>query len=158
MVLFPASEAGPEIAVVASAPATQALLASIYKLRKQATLIHGLEALGLAAPYCSPRLQSHFRGRRVLRCADSQAAKGAMTRGYSAAPDLARIATGAHIAMAHMGLNFWLHYTRSDANIADLPTRDGTSFVFDRIGAVRIDYVMPAFEDWPQLPAPAPPL
>jgi hypothetical protein len=60
--------------------------------------------------------------------------------------------------MAHMGLNFWLHYTRSDANIADLPTRDGTSFVFDRVGAERIDFLMPAFEDWPQLPAPAPPL
>ena len=158
MVFFPASEAGPEITVVASAPATQTLLASIYKLRKQATFIHGLEALGLAAPYCSPRLQSRFRGRRVLHCADSQAANGAMTRGYSAAPDLARIVAGAHIAMAHMGLNFWLHYTRSDANIADLPTRDGTSFVFDRVGAERIDFVMPAFEDWPQLPAPAPPL
>jgi hypothetical protein len=91
--------------------------------------------LGLAAQYCSPRLLPRFRGRSVLHCADNQAANGAMTRGYSAAPDLARIVAGAHFAMARMGLKIWLPYTRSDANIADLPARDGASFVFDRVGA-----------------------
>jgi hypothetical protein len=70
----------------------------------QQTFIHGIEALGLAAPYYAPELRSRFRGMDVLHCADNQAANDAFTRGYSARPDLARIIGAAHAALAELGV------------------------------------------------------
>jgi hypothetical protein len=148
IIFFPASYFGPETTLVASTHVTDAIFKALNELRGQQTFIHAIEALGLAAPYYTPELRPRLRGMNVLHCADNQAANGAFTRGYSACPDLARIVCAAHSAIAELGIRHCLHYTRSAFNIADLPTRDGDTFLSTHTGASRIPFIMPPFTEW----------
>jgi hypothetical protein len=149
IVLSPASVAfGPAVTFVAPTDVAEEVFAELYSLRVQSTFIHGLEAIGQAAPYSAPELQARLRSRSILRCADNQSANQAFTRGYSSAPDIAHIISGAHSSIAKLGALFWLLYTQSDANLADMPTRGGCSFVESHTGARRIPFTMPSFSSW----------
>jgi len=150
IVFFPASvEFGPAVTFVASTDVSEEVFAELYSLRVQSTFIHGLEAIGQAAPYSAPELQARLRGRSILHCADNQSANQAFTRGYSSSPDIAHIISGAHSSIVKLGARFWLLYTQSGPNLADMPTRGGCSFVELHTGARRIPFTMSSFSSRP---------
>lgn len=100
IVAFPDGAFGPASTIFASIVVPDEAMTAICALRAQKALIHGLEAIGVAAPYFAPELQARLRGREVLHLADNQPANGAFTRGYSAAPGVARIVSAGHSAQS----------------------------------------------------------
>ena len=46
-----------------------------------------------------------------------------LVKGYSAAPDSARVVNLYHSCVAQLGVTPWIEYVQSEDNIADLPSR-----------------------------------
>ena len=58
--------------------------------------------------------------------ADNTSALAALTKGYSGLPDSARLVHVYHAWAAVTRAHVWFEYVPSDANVADLPSRDMT--------------------------------
>jgi hypothetical protein len=50
-------------------------------------------------------------------------AVAALVKGYSSAIDSPRIVHGAHVTLAGLQADVWFEYVRTDANVADEPSR-----------------------------------
>jgi hypothetical protein len=101
----------------------------------------------MAAPFLTPKLQSVLKGRDILHFADNQGANCVAIKGYSSAPDLARIASVVHLRIAHLQARWWISFVASSANPADAPSRGDFSNLLSR-GARRFDFVFPSLKSW----------
>ena len=66
---------------------------------------------------------SVWRGRRVLHWIDNSAAVAALAKGYASAIDSALIVQATHAMLAGLEADVWFEYVRTDANVADEPSR-----------------------------------
>jgi hypothetical protein len=95
----------------------------VHDLRAREKHICTLETMALIAVYINPGLQEDLRGADVNHFADNTAANGAANKGYSPAPDIARLVGAYHLRIARLGARIWIEYVPSAANIADMPSR-----------------------------------
>ena len=76
-----------------------------------------------------------WSGRRVLHWIDNSSAVAALAKGYSSAVDSALIVHAIHATLAGLGADVWFEYVRTDANVADKPSREDMSYERYAIGA-----------------------
>ena len=112
------------------------------------TYICQAEALGpLLAMWSMPEL---FRGRRALFFIDNTAALSAMVHGTASKPDMSRIANAFHLVCTALRCSVWFEFVKSEANIADLPSRllyDGPVGYFAMVGLSEwVDSWFPPFD------------
>ena len=89
-----------------------------------------LELLALLVPYLS--LPEVFADADVLHWVDNSSAVAAAAKGYSGVPDSVRIVHALHATLEGLGARVWFEYVRSEANVADLPSRvDMSDMIFD---------------------------
>jgi len=119
----------------------------VHDLRAREKHICTLETMALIAVYINPGLQEDLRGADVNHFADNTAANGAAIKGYSPAPDIARLVGAYHLRIARLGARIWIEYVPSAANIADMPSR-GNFELIESIGAKRIPFVFPSMASW----------
>ena len=99
----------------------------IAQLRSRKQQIAAVELFGVLAPYLS--VPDMLRGRRVIHWIDNTSAVAASTKGYSKAPDSARIVHALHMRIASIRARVWFEYVRTKANVADEPSRVDLSSV-----------------------------
>ena len=80
------------------------ILANLYALRAQRTLITSLEETVLASPYCCKEIAEFLSDRDMLHFADDTAANAAAIKGYSSSPDLAILVSSMHRRIARLGV------------------------------------------------------
>jgi hypothetical protein len=119
----------------------------IHGLKARKKHICTLETMALIAVYINPNLQDSLRGADVNHFADNTAANGAAIKGYSPAPDIARLVGAYHLRIARLGARIWIEYVPSAANIADMPSRGNFELV-ESIGAKRIPFIFPSLASW----------
>ena len=143
---IPLSGGGGKLAY-AHAQAPRWLLRHLYDLREQKTMIIPLEAVGIAGTYFSKKLESSIRGKDILHFADNKAANAGAAKGYSGAADLARIVSALHSRWAELGIDPWVEFVKSEANIADEPSR-GFLDTLIAMGGVEVPFDFPPIEVW----------
>ena len=91
--------------------------------KKRDTYIAQYELLAALAAFLSlPR--DWFTGRPIELWVDNSGALGALVKGYSGVPDIARIVNMFHFTIAQLGAeSIWIDYVPSESNIADIPSR-----------------------------------
>ena len=119
------------------------------------TYIGQLELLAAVAVYYTlPPCE--IEGRAVIHWIDNTGALAAMIKGYARAIDGARIVHAFAALAVTLGISPWFEYVRSEANIADLPSREGlegyesfddTEFA-KRLGSARVQMRLPPMEAW----------
>ena len=113
-----------------------------FAARKQQ--IGQVEQMGALTPYLSvPELA----GRLVLHWIDNTAAVTGLIKGYSRALDSARIVHAFHAFNVGFGARVWFEYIRTDANVADAPSRE-------HLGEIEYEFAMPAAPGMGSLPVP----
>ena len=65
-----------------------------------------------------------LRNRQVLFCGDNTSSISACVHGYSRSPELGRLSNEVHLFMAKLNCDVFFIYVPTDANIADIPSRD----------------------------------
>ena len=65
---------------------------------------------------------------------DNSSAVAALAKGYSSAIDSALIVQAIHAQLAGLGADVWFEYVRTDANVADEPSRVDISYERYAIG------------------------
>jgi hypothetical protein len=123
--------------------------------RSKKQFICDLEEVALAAPYFSREkvpgtdrcLEDLLRGRYVLHFADNTAANCGAVNGYSASPSMARIVSALHMRWARMGTQAWIEFVKSEANLADDPSRGEFGWAKE-LGAEKIEFTFPPVEGW----------
>ena len=81
-----------------------------------------VELIAAFAPYAAIDA-SVWRGRRVIHWIDNSAAVAALAKGYASAIDSALIVQATHAMLAGLEADVWFEYVRTDANVADEPSR-----------------------------------
>ena len=127
--------------------APEPILANLYALRAQRTLITSLEEIALASPYCCKEIAEFLSDRDVLHFADNTAANAAAIKGYSSSPDLALLVSSMHLRIARLGIRIWIEFVPSALNFADAPSR-GDFRQLDRLHAIRIPFSFPSLASW----------
>ena len=146
----PAGSVMPGWLCWASMAAPAKLLEWSDQIRHKETFIVLLELVALAAVYSSPVAQ-FLRGRDVLHFADNQSANCGAVKGRSSAPDLNEVIGELHPTWAELDVRPWVEYVRSEANVADLPSRGGGDSIGRALGtnAHRTRFSLPApFGGW----------
>ena len=111
------------------------------------TYIAQLEAVAAVAAYFS--FGEHLRGRRVWHFIDNTVALSSLVHGYARRPDMADMSEIFQCAVAGLGIDAWLEWVPSAANVADVPSRlDKDQGVLERVGARRVPLVFPTAEQW----------
>ena len=116
---------GGGLLLFAFGDATESYLQRLYDLREQKNLICPLEESGIASPYFSKELEASLRENDVLHFADNKGVNAGARRAYSAAADLARIVSALYKRWAYLGIDPWLEYVASAANLSDDPSTVG---------------------------------
>ena len=93
-----------------------------------------MELVGAFTPY-SALGTSVWAGRQVIHWIDNSSAVAALVKGYSSSIDSARIVQAMHATLAGLGADVWFEYVRTDANVADAPSRVDMSYERYAIGA-----------------------
>lgn len=131
----------------ASSEAPGEVLADLFALRAQRSLITSLEEIALASPYGCEEVAASLSGRDVLHFADNTAANAAAIKGYSSSPDLARLVSSMHLRIARLGIRLWIEFVPSALNFADAPSR-GDFCELIRLQAVRVPFTFPSLDSW----------
>jgi hypothetical protein len=137
----------------AAATVPQSVLAKLAKVREEAgmcaqeTFITDLESIAIAAVYMNSACAKWTFDRQVLHFADNQAANAGFIKGYSSAPNLARVVSATHLRWARNNINVWVEYVRSAQNIADLPSRWSNDELI-ALGGVEVTFEFPDVEAW----------
>ena len=92
-----------------------------------------VELVGAFAPYAAVDA-AEWRGRRVIHWIDNSSAVAALAKGYSSAIDSALIVQALHATLAGLEVDVWFEYVRTDANVADAPSRADMGFERYAIG------------------------
>ena len=149
IVAFPATDAGgePEI-VYASAHPSEELVAFSKALKAKKQLVGYLETVALACPYFDPAIAPRLQGRDVIHFGDNKGANGAVVKGSSKAPDMARVISNLRRKWLDLGVSPWVHYVNTKMNWADDPSR-GAFDSLEAAGARRVDFFVPSdFYSW----------
>ena len=93
-----------------------------------------VELVGAFTPYTALG-SAVWRGRRVMHWVDNSSAVAALAKGYSSAIDSAHIVHAVHATLAGFEADVWFEYVRTDANVADDPSRADMSYERYAIGA-----------------------
>jgi hypothetical protein len=81
-------------------------------------------SLELLAALCALlTVRDHLRNRRVCLYVDNTAAWSCMINGYSSSKPMAAMGNLFHLAIAARGIDCWVEWVNSEANLADLPSR-----------------------------------
>ena len=120
----------------------EAIMATFVERRQY---IGQLELLAAVAAYTT--FPDELRGRRVVHWIDNTSALAALIKGYSRAPDSARIVHAFHAFNVGLRATCWLEYVASKANIADLPSR-GDFELLDELGSEARECVLPPTAAW----------
>ena len=99
-----------------------------------------MRLLAAVAAYTTfPELLRH---RRVIHWIDNTSALAALIKGYSRAPDSAKVVHAFHALNVGLESDVWFEYVASAANISDLPTRDEFAML-RRLGSTARALVLP---------------
>ena len=121
------------------------LLAKLVPGRK--TYIAQLEALAVVLAYTT--FGSILRGRRVYHFCDNTTALSAAVHGYANQPDLADASNALHCLACGLGIDLWLEWVASDANLADVPSRpDKSQDVLERLSMRPVRMTFPTPDQW----------
>lgn len=104
-----------------------------------------LELLAAVAAYTT--FADELRGRRVIHWIDNTSALAALIKGYSRAPDSARIVHAFHAFNVGLRASCWLEYVASKANIADMPSR-GDFGLLEELGSEERECILPPTDSW----------
>jgi len=94
------------------------------------------------------------KGRRVMLFIDNTAALSSVVYGYTSRPAMALLSNIFHLQSSELGMDFWGEWVPSEANIADVPSREGSSDewrLLEVLGAVRHEMRFPPKEFWEDL-------
>ena len=95
-------------------------------LRPRGQQINHLEmAAAVAARITFPDV---IAGRKVLHFVDNTSALSKAVHGYANEPDMANITNSLHMCDAMLGVDSWWEWVPSKANVADLPSRDPSTW------------------------------
>ena len=133
--------------VFAECDAPRDMLLAFAALRAKAQYICDLEEVALAAPYFSPQLAESLNGQQLLHFADNVAANCGAVNGRSSSPAMGRILYSLHMRWATERINPWIEFVKSEANLADDPSRGDLGWAAI-LGAVRIDFTLPPCGGW----------
>jgi hypothetical protein len=128
--------------VYASAVVPQEVLG---RLMTRKNLITPLETMALCGVYHSLPDET-FAYMDVNHFADNIAANGATCRGYSTHPDISMMVGYFHLKLARLSTRPWIEWVKSEAIIADLPSRPEEPDAISRIeatGATRVEFAFP---------------
>ena len=89
--------------------------------RPKEQYIGQLELLAAVVAYTT--FPEELRGRRVIHWIENESAVYALVKGYSSAPDSARVVNLFQGCVAQLAVTPWVEYVQSSDNIADLPSR-----------------------------------
>jgi hypothetical protein len=117
----------------------------IAELDARKQQIGQLELLAAAASYFS--LATWLSNRDVFHYIDNTAAVAGIAKGYSAKPDSARIIHAYHALNVKMQAQVHFEWVKSEANIADLPTR-GQFELLQEFASKEIPLIVPPISDW----------
>jgi hypothetical protein len=95
----------------------------LHKFRPRETHIIPLETIALVSPQFCPELAVHFQDSDILYFADNSTVNASAVKGYSSAPDVARLISSWSLRGALRNSSSWIHYVPSALNIADAPSR-----------------------------------
>ena len=113
-------------------------------VRKQQ--IGQLELLAAIVAYYS--MTPYLAEREVIHFIDNTAAVAGIAKGFSAKPDSARIIHAYHALNVRIGAQVYFEWVKSEANIADLPSR-GQFDLLNEFGSRVVSIVIPPISDWP---------
>ena len=123
IVYVPPEGDAPERVICALEDSAPELMAAFVQGHKQ--YIGQLELAYAVSP--SWTLPAIFAGRRVLHFIDNQGACAGLIKGYSKAVDCGRIVNAFHAFNTGLRADTYFEYVRSEANVADLPSRGGVA-------------------------------
>jgi hypothetical protein len=116
---------------------------SELEVRKQQ--IGQLELLAAIVAYFS--MAPFLVERDVLHFIDNTAAVAGIAKGFSAKPDSARIIHAYHALNVQIGAQVYFEWVKSEANIADLPSR-GQYDLLNEFGSREVPIIIPPISDW----------
>ena len=119
--------------------------AVIHELEVRKQQIGQLELLAAIVAYYS--MAPHLTQRDVLHFIDNTAAVAGIAKGYSSKPDSARIIHAYHALNVDVGAQVHFEWVKSEANIADLPSR-GHYDLLDEFGSRSVPIHIPPISDW----------
>ena len=141
VVWVPLTGGGGKLAYAETA-ASQELLGALQGMRAQQTFITPLEALALQGAYlCRGEhpLADVLRDKMVIHCADNKAANAGAVKAFSGSRDLAAITRETRWAWHELGIDPWVEFVASKANLADWPSR-GLFMWLKEHGGVRVEF------------------
>jgi hypothetical protein len=151
VVVVPAEGAVPAVTYTCSHDTPREVMDKFVPGKKQ--YIGQLELLYAVAPYTS--MPHVFKDRQVIHFIDNTSACAALVKGYSRAIDSGLIVNAFHAFNVGVRANVFFEYVRSEANPADLPSRDAPeelASLLVRAGAahvvVDVKCRLPTFESW----------
>jgi hypothetical protein len=105
-----------------------------------------LELLGAVAVYYT--LPHLLRGRHVVHYIDNASAMAALVKGYSGAPDSARIIHSFWALATGLRVVPWFEWVASDANVADWPSRGDCKFAEAELRSEWCETELPDIDVW----------
>ena len=125
-------------------------MAALVVRRQQ---IGQLELIAALLPYFSPELRGRLRGHRIVHYIDNTSAVAALVKGYSSAPDSARIVHAFHSHSLQLCAGVWFQYVNTKANVADLPSRGDVAFLSDVLQSTEVSVHWPDISGFSQGPS-----
>ena len=108
-----------------------------------------LELLAAIAVYST--LPDTLRGRDVIHWIDNTGALAILAKSYSADHDAARMVHAWEVINLGVRANTWFEYVRSEANIADLPSRGEYGYLEQELGSSPVlPMLLPSLSGWDQ--------
>lgn len=101
--------------------------------RRKAQYIGQLELLAAVVAYTT--FGDELAGQHVIHWIDNESAVYALAKGYSGAPDSARVVNLFHTTASRLGVTPWIEYVHTDDNLADLPSRGELGLLWTLGGA-----------------------
>ena len=83
----------------------------------------------------------------MIHFIDNTAAASGMAKGYSSVPDSARIIHAFHALNVNLQTNVHFEWVKSEANIADMPTRNNFALL-QEYGSKRVALTSPPMSSW----------
>lgn len=117
----------------------------IKGLMRRKQQVGQLELLAAASAYYS--LSPWLHKRDVIHFIDNTAAASGMAKGYSPVPDSARIIHAFHALNVNLQTNVHFEWVKSEANIADMPTRNKFELLLE-IGSKQVTLTSPPMASW----------
>ena len=100
----------------------------------------------IAALLSAPEI---FRGRSAIFFQDNTWALSSLIMGYASRPDMGLVVNAFHLAQFALDARVWFEWVPSDANVADLPSREEWEAFFRILPqSVWVPTVVPPLASW----------